>query len=308
MATNTGVPEKMDLKTLSHVVSLRQKNGLHIDYQYGIKINEDDWDFKWPDPKYNGCSLRVFIYNRVNTFAKVRMALPTNPHGYYGTVHLSNSTIQLSYGDGKDQTQPNDPTGPISLGRFFSIGLRMDGNLIRPLVDEWVGSGYNLGKIIANENWNTKIYTGLNYMVSLHLCDEVGASFPSRGLNHAYEFGFPLPIGSHVTVFAVFTGGTPDGQKIQIFPQFGIGGPVREYDNTPLTANEEFRITAKNTFEGWVLATSFLNQRQTPRLVLRSTGEKYTNIEVSNNCYIRRILAMCGPLPQGYKPGKRNTP
>ncbi|XP_077529181.1 uncharacterized protein LOC144141503 isoform X2 [Haemaphysalis longicornis] len=153
---------------------------------------------------------------------------------------------------------------------------------------------------LPQNKWKTTISSGANYMVSLHLCDEVGGSFPSTGLNQKYGFNYALPIGSYVTVFAVFRAGAQDGQKVVIYLDRSDGSQVgKQYPDTSLKDNEEFRITAINTSKGWLLTPSFADETQY-RPVAES--EETANIEVSTNCYIRRILAVCGPIPEKYRP------
>lgn len=64
------------------------------------------------------------------------------------------------------------------------------------------------------------------------------------------------------------------------------------YKDVPLKAKEVFRISASNSNEGWLFATSFLGENQTTQVVDRKSQEQVTHVHVSTNCYITRILAV----------------
>lgn len=301
MTANFSLAKKMDVDTLAQIVELRDRNGLHVDYPYGLRIGgPNDWDFPFPPPKYPGASIRIFIYNKVNSYAKVSMAKLENPASDHTAIEIKKTTVNITR-KGDRKTLP-DLTLATELGRFVSIGLRMDNFEIRPLFNKQVGIGAP-SKIYTHEmNWSTKIYSGQNYIVSLHLCDEVGTNFPENGLNQRFGFGFVLPIGSRVTVFAVFVGGTKDGQRIWIGFQQDNGKYVgQSYPNVPMKINEEFCISASNSSDGWILATSFLGRNQNTAPLLRKNQEAHTDVQVSNNCYIRRILAVSAAIPHQYR-------
>ncbi|XP_077550664.1 uncharacterized protein LOC144163859 [Haemaphysalis longicornis] len=216
------------------------------------------------------------------------MSLESYHNTYYSSIELYNTTVTIGHRKGWSRVPTYNYTEPIGLSKFVSIGLRINGNSIQPLVNEWVGGGFDHGTKVSDQSWIVKIYSGENYIVSLHICDEVGGSFPAYGLNQSYGSNILLPVGSYLTVFAVFVGGTTGDQDIWIgFQQ----DAEKWYRSVPMKTNEEFSVFVTNSTEGWLLATSFLGVNQDTAVVARNNKEQFIDVKVSNNCYIRRIVA-----------------
>lgn len=294
-----GMTKKMDTDTLRFIVKLRQKFGVHVDYQYGLNIGGNlDWEFVFPDPKYDGCSLRVFIYNQTDSYAKVRMNWPKYETTYFCSVGVKDKSLEID-GGGKSSYKNETPLKPTT-GGFFSIGIRMAKHMLYPLFNNYAGEGYDMGESVTPVAWKTKIYSGKNHIVSLHICNEENDTFPDKGLNHRFSFeNFVLPIGSYVTVFAVVE---KNPEKIWIgFKQGDQDYPGYTIGNSPLKINDEIRILACNSNRGWILAGNFLGHNQDALIVSRQKQEQHTDVELSDNCFIRRIHAVCAAIPVKYR-------
>lgn len=301
MGSPFGVTAKIDADTLEQIVQLRQKDGLHVDYQYGVLVGHFDWDFAFPKPIYDGCSIRIFIYNQIASFSKLRMSLKYKEPKYYGMVQVTGTNVVTRYGiDGDERDGPYDQ-GDIEEIGIYSIGLRVKGKSIVPLVNKWVGDGFDMRRKVSEEDWSMKIWTGENYIVSLHVCDEVGESFPKKGLNQSYTLdNLVLPIGSYVTITAVFVGS--DKKVLVRFKQLGGSYVDTNFQNVPLREREEFRIKVRNSSQGWLVTTSFVGATENARLVTRMNEEQFTNAVLGDTCYIKKIIAVCPIIPVQFRP------
>lgn len=297
----------IDIETLKHMSDLWDTQGLHVDYLSGLQVGGNkEWNFMLPEPQYLGVCIRVFIYNKHNSYAKLRMALKEYPTSYYVSLELKDNTVTVTGSSGKTWT---NPTGPIPTNKCFSFGIELLRNAVIPHVNRWaLPEGYDMKQDVHGKNWLTNIYTGENRIVQLHLCGEKnrGVFFPVKmGLTEYTIDGLVLPVGSYATIYARYLLTTPLGERIWVgFKQDSKPSVGVHFNDTnfpgPLRHGNCI-ITVRNSNQGWLVTADFLNQNQKAELIQRTSQEQFINVQLSANLAIRRINAVCPVIPIQYR-------
>lgn len=284
---------------MSQLAEVRSRWGLHYEYEYGLPPNTNI-TFNWPKPFYSGCCVRAFFYHPRSTVAKVRVEYSS---GWYVEVRLEQeNAVNIYYSDREEnnRTERKIYSG-ADTGIHKSMGVLMDGDSLAGVFNDRVQRLHDM-RDIAGREWKVEIQTGLLFLMSFHIYDHLRKDFPIDGLKQSYDLSppFVMYVGSTVTVQASFQGGPNDTITVNFRQTQGHEVNAR-FTQVGMRTNDEFTLIIENSFKGWLVSASFRGNDQSPIVVARRSNEQYTAPYLSINCYIKRILAVGGPIPTRYR-------
>lgn len=287
-----GVTAPMDVATRALLVGVKSKLGLHYEYQYGYR-RKGEVQMQWPEPLYPGCAVRIFLYVESLTQGYLWAMLDVQN---FVRVSFNDTDGGVTYRTGDKIHREASLYDHVRKGIHFSIGVRLEGDI--SLRGIWNRQEYNSHdmKKMPDQQLNILIKTEKLFLTSIHFYDDQNVHTLKNGLGIKYDVTpYIMPIGSIVTVVAVYTGQTQE--SITVCFKLKSGEDVKvTISDVKLKVNEEFKVIILNTIHGWQVAASFLDTAHNTSMVARSYKEEYTMPIFSNNCYIKKIFGVCGPI------------